>query len=79
MNDITARDALEYATRDELLKLYGVIVSAWGLLFVGSFALGLFGPLASVVGLLFVVAGVGTFLSGVVAIAYKVLAEGRSP
>lgn len=79
MEEIPARNALEYATRDELLKLYAVIVGAWGLLFVGSVALGLFGPLASVVGLLFVAAGIGTFLAGVVAIAYKLLAETQSP
>lgn len=77
MSEITARDALEYATRDELLKLYGVVVGAWVLMFVGSFLMGPLGALPSFVGLLTVVAGLFAFLAGVVAIAYKVLTESR--
>lgn len=77
MSEISARDALEYATRDPFLKLYGVVVGSWVLLFVGSFLLGMFAALPRFIGVLVIIAGFGVFLSALVAILYKLLAENR--
>ncbi|USZ68452.1 hypothetical protein NGM10_01625 [Halorussus salilacus] len=78
MSDISAREALRYATDDEMLKLYGVLVGGWSAMAVGEFV----ARTSVQAGVRFlalagVVAGALAVLAGVVAIAYKVLAEGR--
>ncbi|WP_135826194.1 hypothetical protein [Halorussus ruber] len=75
---ISARDALDYATHDELLKLYGVLVVGWiGMLF-GQFVSGTAGnPFARLIGLFVVLGGVLAFLVGVVAIVRKLLVDRR--
>ena len=73
---MSARDALDYATDDELLKLYGVLAGGWVLMLVGQFVAATVGnPAVSAVGVLLVLAGAVAFLAGVVAILHKVLAE----
>lgn len=79
MSRVSASKALAYATDGEMLKLYGVLVGAWALTLLGQF----FWPsprnsVASLVGFLIVLAGAFGFLVGVVAIAYKLLAESRA-
>lgn len=73
---ISARDALEYATRDEMLKLYGVLVAGWAGMLVGQFVTSVpANLLTQLVGFLVLLAGVLAFLVGVVAIARKLLVE----
>ncbi|WP_276301095.1 hypothetical protein [Halorussus lipolyticus] len=72
---ISARDALEYATRDEMLKLYGVLVVGWVGMLVGQFAISARNSFVSFVGIFVVLGSVVAFLVGVVAIARKLLVE----
>jgi hypothetical protein len=79
MSRVSASRALAYATGEEMLKLYGVLVGAWVLTVVGQ----IFWPsprssIVSLIGFLVVLAGVFTFLVGVVAIAHKLLVESRT-
>jgi cation transporter-like permease len=75
---LSARAALDYATHDELLKLYGILVIGWvGMLF-GQFVSGTAGnPFARLIGLFVVLGGVLAFLVGVVAIVCKLLVDSR--
>ena len=76
MPSVSARNALDYATDDELLKLYGVLAGGWVLMLGGQFVAATVGnPAVSDVGVLLVLAGVLGYLAGVVAILHKVLAE----
>lgn len=76
MSSVSAREALEYATRDEMLKLYGVFVAGWIATIVGRSLLGVVGTsVLSLVGLVVSLAGVLAVLVSVVAIAHKLLAE----
>lgn len=72
---VSARDALGYATRDEMLKLYGVLAVGWVGMFLGQFAIAARNTLLSLVGFPIVLAGVLAFLAGIVAIARKLLVE----
>jgi hypothetical protein len=73
---VPARDALEYATRDEFLKLYAVLAGGWVLTLAGQFVAATVGnPVASIVGAIVVLGGVSAFLAGVVAVLHKILAE----
>ncbi|MFC4450107.1 hypothetical protein [Halorussus aquaticus] len=75
MSRISARDALEYATRDEFLKLYGVLVVGWVLTLVGqSVATGMT-PFGFLLGTLVVIAGLVATLAAAVATLHKILAE----
>ncbi|WP_416839511.1 hypothetical protein [Haloferax sp. DFSO52] len=77
MSDLSAREALRYATEDSMLALYAVVFGGWILLTVVGFGLTRGGVLL-VVRLLAVVFGVFAILTGVVAIAYKLLADSRT-
>ena len=74
-SSVSARDALDYATRDEMLKLYGVLLAGWVGMLVGQSGVAAVNPLLSLVGLLVLLAGVLAFLAGVVAIVRKLLVE----
>ena len=75
---VSARGALDYATRDEMLKLYGVLVGGWVLTFGGQVvSQTVRNPVVSLVGVLVSLAGVLAVLVGIVAIAHKVLVESR--
>ena len=75
-SSVSARDALDYATRDEMLKLYGVLVAGWVGMLVGQSVTGIPANLfAELVGLLVLLAGVLAFLVGLVAIVHKLLVE----
>jgi hypothetical protein len=75
MPELSARAGLSYATDDEMLKLYGVLVGGWIAMLVGQFAVA--GPISllSLVGFLVTLGGVFAFLVGVVAVLHKVLAD----
>ncbi|RBI64454.1 hypothetical protein DMJ13_08235 [halophilic archaeon] len=76
MSSVPAREALRYATDDEILKLYAVLVGGWVLLLVGQFAFRTaVNPAVTYVGLVVALAAVVAVVSGVVAIAYKVLSK----
>ncbi|KAB1196456.1 MULTISPECIES: hypothetical protein [Haloferax] len=77
MSDLSAREALRYATEDSMLALYGVVFSGWVLLTVAGVGLTA-GGIAFVFGLLSVLAGVLALLAGGVAIVYKILADSRA-
>ncbi|WP_049969119.1 hypothetical protein [Haladaptatus cibarius] len=73
---VSARDALDYATDDEMLKLYGVLIVSWVLAFLSQFVLQTsFQPLVSFGAVVLLLGSGMAFLSSVVAIAHKVLAE----
>ncbi len=75
---VTARDALEYASRDEFLKLYAVLAGGWVLIFAGQFVFATaVGSLVSLLGLVAIFAGLLCVLVAVVAVLHKVLAESR--
>ena len=76
MPEISAREALRYATDDEMLKLYGVLVGGWALTIPGQFAATGSGVIA-LVGIIVLLAGITASVSALVAIAYKVLVESR--
>lgn len=79
MSDISAREALRYATGDDMLKLYGVLVVGWMLTFLGeSVARSAANSGVTVLALIGALVGIVAVLSGIVAIAYKVLADGRT-
>ena len=76
MPTVSARDALRYATDSEMLKLYGVLVGGWMLVVVGEpTARTVPGRLATFVAIVALLVGFVAFLSAVVAIAHKVIAE----
>jgi hypothetical protein len=78
MSRVSASKALAYATGDEMLKLYGVLVGGWLLTFMGQFVLQTtFNAVLSLVSVIVALAGAVAVLVGVVAIAYKLLADGR--
>lgn len=72
---VSARDALGYATQDEMLKLYGVLVAGWVGILLGQFGLVARNPLLSLVGIIVFLAGFLAFLASVVAILHKVVVE----
>ncbi|WP_411968431.1 hypothetical protein [Haloferax sp. YSSS75] len=78
MDDVSARDALRYATEDSMVTLYAVVFGGWVLLTVAGVGLGT-GGLGFVFGALAFVAGSLAVLAGVVAIAYKLLTDSRTP
>lgn len=79
MSRISASNALAYATSDEMLKLYGLLVGGWLLTFVGQFVLQTsFNAGRSLVGVLVALVGAVAVLVGVVAVAYKVLVDSRA-
>lgn len=71
MSSVTARDALEYATRDEWLKLYALLIGSW--------VLTLAAPLFDLFGIVLALVGGGVFVVVVVAGAHKLLVESRDP
>ncbi|WP_433630884.1 hypothetical protein [Halomicrococcus sp. NG-SE-24] len=74
MSSVSAREALRYATDDEMLKLYAVLVGGWVLLLVGQFAFRTaVNPAVAFVGFVVALAAVVAVVSGGVAVAYKVL------
>jgi len=76
---IAARDALEYATRDEFLKLYALLAGGWILMLAGQFVFSTsLGSLLALVGLLGMFAGLLAVLAAVVAVLHKVLAESEN-
>ncbi|NEU57018.1 hypothetical protein [Halorussus sp. MSC15.2] len=75
MSRISARDALEYATRDEFLKLYGVLVVGWTLTLVGQSVAAGATPFGLLLGTLVVIAGLLAMLAAAVATLRKILAE----
>lgn len=78
MTEISAREALRYATDGELLKLYGILVGGWALTLLSQFVVQTtFGPFASLVGFVLLAVGIATSVIALVAVAYKVLAESR--
>ncbi|UPV99782.1 hypothetical protein M0R88_14835 [Halorussus gelatinilyticus] len=73
---IAARDALEYASRDEFLKLYAVLAGGWAATLVGtSIAGSALNSLLRLVGALVSLGGLLAVLVGLVAVLHKVLAE----
>jgi hypothetical protein len=75
-SSVSGRDALDYATRDEMLKRYGVLVAGWVGMLVGRFVTSIPADLfAKLVGTLVVLAGAFAFLVGPVAIVHKLLVE----
>lgn len=75
MSRISARDALEYATRDEYLKLYGVLVVGWAVTLVGQSVAAGATPFGLLLGILVVIAGIFATLAAAVATLHKILAE----
>jgi hypothetical protein len=76
---VAARDALEYATRDEFLKLYAVLAGGWVLILLGQFVFGTsLGSLLALVGLLGMFAGLLAVLAAVVAVFHKILVESQN-
>ncbi|ELZ85936.1 hypothetical protein C453_08973 [Haloferax elongans ATCC BAA-1513] len=79
MAEVSARDALRYATEDEMVKLYVVVSGGWLLLFVAEFAFNrLTVGVMSFVGVVAFLAGVLATFAGLVGIAYKLLRETRT-
>ncbi|SIR57740.1 hypothetical protein SAMN05421858_2917 [Haladaptatus litoreus] len=76
MTTVSARDALLYATGDEMLKLYGSLIGSWVLAFFTQFVLQTsVQPIMQFGAVVVLLASGIAFISSVVAIAYKVLAE----
>ena len=71
----TATEALAYATDDEMVRLYAVLVGAWILTVLGQFVSQGRGSITTLLGFLVVLVGVAGSLVAIVAIAYKVLAD----
>ncbi|ELZ82131.1 TMEM43 family protein [Haloferax larsenii] len=79
MAEVSARDALRYATEDEMVKLYAVVFGGWLLLFVAEFAFNrLTVGMMSFVGVVAFLAGALAMFAGLVGIAYKLLRETRT-
>ncbi|KTG08060.1 hypothetical protein [Haloferax profundi] len=79
MSDLSAREALRYATEDSMLTLFAVVLGGWlSLTFAGfAFSSYTFGMLFVLAVLVFLVGGLALF-SGLVAITYKVLVDSRT-
>ncbi|MCO8268703.1 hypothetical protein ACOZ4B_18110 [Haloferax prahovense] len=78
MSRVSARDALRYATEDDAVVLFAVIVGGWVLLTVGSFALAGYGfGLMFALGIVAALAGALAVFAGVVGLAYKLLVDSR--
>ncbi|ELZ98683.1 hypothetical protein [Haloferax sulfurifontis] len=78
MSRVSARDALRYATEDDVLVLFAVIAGGWVFLTVGSFALAGHGfGLMFALGILASLAGALAVFAGVVGLAYKLLVDSR--
>jgi hypothetical protein len=75
MPRISATEALAYATHDELLKLYAVLVGSWVLTFLGQFLQASRSIMLRLIGFLVLLVGILGVLVGLVAIAHKVLAD----
>ncbi|WP_435156055.1 hypothetical protein [Haladaptatus sp. DFWS20] len=73
---VSARDALRYATDDEMLKLYGVVIGSWIVALFAQFVFQTsYQPIVTFgAGVLFLGSAVA-FIGGIVATAHKVLAE----
>ncbi|UPV73734.1 hypothetical protein M0R89_14450 [Halorussus limi] len=73
---LSARDALEYATRDAYLKLYAVLAGGFVLMFAGQFVFATaVGSLLALLGLLGIFTGLLGVLAATVAVLHKILAE----
>ncbi|WP_410764872.1 hypothetical protein [Haloferax sp. DFSO60] len=72
MSELSAGQALAYATEDEPLKLYAVIVGGW-FVTLGSFVLFWMGGVALALGVLGILLGITGILVGIVALVHKVL------
>ncbi|CQR50188.1 MULTISPECIES: hypothetical protein [Haloferax] len=78
MSRVSARDALRYATEDDALVLFAVIVGGWVLLTIGTFALAGYGfGMMFVLGILASLAGALAVFASVVGLAYKLLVDSR--
>ncbi|AKU09052.1 hypothetical protein ABY42_06440 [Haloferax gibbonsii] len=78
MSRVSARDALRYATEDDAIALFAVILGGWVFLTVGSFALAGYGfGLMFALGILASLAGALAMFAGVVGLAYKLLVDSR--
>ncbi|GAA0222138.1 hypothetical protein ACFFQF_08025 [Haladaptatus pallidirubidus] len=76
MTTVSARDALLYATNDAMLKLYRVLIGSWILVFFSQFVLQTsIQPIVQFGAVVLLLASGVAFITGVVAIAHKVLAE----
>lgn len=75
MPGISATKALAYATDDEMVRLYTVLVGSWVLTFLGQFLQASHSFVLSLIGFLVLLVGVVGVLVAVVAIAHKVLAD----
>ena len=74
MTDVSAREALRYATEDSMVTLYAVVFGGWVLLTIAGIGVGA-GGIGFVFGVLAVVAGALALLAGGIAIVYKLLAD----
>jgi hypothetical protein len=73
----TARHALDYATGSELLKLYLFLATTGSAAVLGAFVARLYSSLVvSLVGAVSALVGVGLFVTGLVAVQYKVFRDG---
>jgi len=73
---LSARNALEYATQDEFLKLYAVLALGWVLTIFGtSFAGTALGPFRFLLGTLVGLAGLLAMLAAAVGTLHKIIAE----
>lgn len=72
---VSARDALGYATHDEMLKLYGLLVAGWVGILLGQFGFVAISPLLSLVGIVAFLVGLLASLASAVAILHKVVTE----
>ncbi|RDZ38172.1 hypothetical protein DVK03_06600 [Haloferax sp. Atlit-109R] len=78
MSRVSARDALRYATEDDAIALFAVIVGGWVLLTIGTFALAGYGfGLMFALGIVASLAGAFAVFAGVVGLAYKLLVDSR--
>jgi uncharacterized membrane protein YeaQ/YmgE (transglycosylase-associated protein family) len=75
MPGISATKALGYATDDEMVRLYTILVGAWVLTFLGQFLQASPSFVLSLIGFLVLLVGVVGSLVAIVAIAHKVLAD----
>ncbi|MFC7203800.1 hypothetical protein ACFQJC_09750 [Haloferax namakaokahaiae] len=76
MSELSAGRALAYATEDELMKLYAVVVGGW-VVTLGSQVLLTTGGMGLALGIVGLLAGILGSLVGIVALAYKVIHDSR--
>ncbi|WP_396612847.1 hypothetical protein ACH9L7_06135 [Haloferax sp. S1W] len=79
MPEVSARDALRYATADEMVKLYAVVLGGWFLFFVAFLAFNAYAVgMMAFVGAVAFLAGFLAVFAGIVGITYKLLRETRT-